>query len=104
MIVCFHDHAISLRIGERHTTAGIDVVSVGCAPGREGVGIDVCLDDNFPFSDQSLANLLGLILPLEKGERELVTIDEKGFAAIVVRFLVPSDSNRLNLSHERLGC
>lgn len=104
MIVCFRDHSISLRVGEGHTTAGIDVVSVGCAPSRESVGIDVCLDDDFPFSDQSLANLLGLILPLQKGEREFVTIDEKGFAAVVVRFLVPSDTNGLNLSHERLGC
>lgn len=104
MIVCFHDHTISLRVGEGHTTAGIDVVSIGCAPGGEGIGIDVCLDDNFSFSDESLANLLGLILPLQKGDRELVTIDEKSFAAVVVRFLVPSDSNGLNLCHERLGC
>lgn len=82
------DYSISLSTREGFTTAGVDLVSMGCTPRRKGVGVDVCLDDDFAFSDASLAKLLDLVVPLSEGRREIVTIGKKRFAAVVVRFLV----------------
>lgn len=94
VLIHFDDYAMGLFAGEAHACAGIDVQAVARAPGGEGIGVDVRLNHNFSRSDLLLADLLRLVLPHQKGCRKLVAIGEKPFEALVVRFLVPSDTNR----------
>lgn len=88
VLVLAGNYSIGLCVREGLATAGVDIAAVGRAPGWEGIGVDICLDDDLALANTTLADLLGLILPLQEGEREFVTIDHQRYAALVVRLLL----------------
>lgn len=82
-----------------HTTAGVDVLPMSCAPRGKGPRVDVRLNDNFTLSETTLAQLFGLLLPLVEGGGEPIAVDKDGFQKVVVLFQIPSQANNT----ERFG-
>lgn len=93
----FHKDAMSLSGGEFHTTAGVDIATVGSTPCGECVGVDIRFDDNHPLPDISLTSLLSLVLPLQEGAGQSIPVDEHGTQFVVVRFAIPRHANCLDL-------
>jgi len=90
-----HD-PVGLGVGKCHATAGVDLVSPGCAPRGECVGVDVSLDNDPALLDLSLADLFGFLLPLLESVGEGVAVNEDGTQSLIVRFTIPSDPNGLD--------
>lgn len=88
------NYTIRLEIRKGHATAGIDFAAMGNAPIGEGIGIDVCLHDDFSVSNETLAALLGKVLPLQKSAGQLLPVNEQGFQPVVIRFFVPHHADR----------
>lgn len=90
-------YAMRLEIRKGVSTIGIDVTAVSSAPSGEGIGVDVCLYDRMSLANETLAALLGKVLPLQESTGQLMAVNEQGFQPIVIRFLVPHHTNYSDL-------
>ena len=93
----FKDNPRGLGVSKSISTAGIEFVTMLEAPVGEFVAVDVRFDDQVALANESLASLFSKILPLQESAGQDVTVDEHGFQTIIVRFVIPNHSDRLNL-------
>jgi hypothetical protein len=82
---------------ELYTTIGIDVAAVSSTPCGECSRVNISFDDGFPFAAYSLSALFGLVLPLQESPGQQVGIGKNGETRIVISFVIPSNTNGLNL-------
>jgi len=103
MSLRFHHNSVGLGVSKAHATIGVEQLLMGEAPSGEGVRVNVGFDDDVSLANISLADLFGLILPLQKAGGEFVPVNEKAAQPVIVSFLIPRDANSLNLLGGRHG-
>ena len=93
----FGRHSVSLGVGEGISTASVELMPVSSAPSGERGRVDVSFDDDVALSNQTLASLFSIILPLQEGSMQLGPINEHGHQLVEVCFAIPNHRKYLDV-------